>query len=387
MRFSGLFGLCVIGVAGCRSVPAAEPAITPAAYTAPPALIKKFTDVDRVKGISRPPHVYSLGGLSEEQVGKLRTTPGVKDVKVIKNRVRVVYQPYSAGKRITVEEAKTFCHGILAVKKQVGKTKWTHGGITIGGRPVFTSHAQVMFALMFNDGNTGHNEAMRIKSFPDIGRDMVEHEMLRYVLGTKVSVIRCGKGYAIVSRASRGTLTVWQPTPQQYVRIDNSFDRKMVAAYIERLGSITPKRYKVNLDKWVVNEIRWRLVELNDYYVKWGVKSTQPHSMGVDLLRSFPEIRREFGTVRRNDPSLEKKWSWLRQVGHFLWANRKNFKYDDWTRGYVLKGPDLYDPAKPPTLPQELQPPPMPEAKKKFEDVKRQQERPPARLKHKKPDE
>ena len=45
---------------------------------------------------------------------------------------------------------------------------------------------------------------------------------------------------------------------------------------------------------------------------------------------------------------------------NFLWANRANFRYDDETRGYILKDKNRYDPKNPPELPEELRGPPKP---------------------------
>ncbi len=112
-----------------------------------------------------------------------------------------------------------------------------------------------------------------------------------------------------------------------------------------------------------VNEIRWRIVQLNEGY-GWDLKG---HTNGVGAygsfaVRAFPEIIRKCGRL----PSLirprpiQEIAHWFETARGWLWANRRNFKYDGRNLGYVLKGPDLYDPQNPPRLPDEIKGPPRP---------------------------
>ncbi len=343
----------------------------------PPKLIEKHTDIAQNK-VRRPPHVFTVGEFPADQIKSLRSTAGVAHVERLEGgRLRILYQPYVKGSRIGLKQCEEL-YEHLAIKRVIGKTKWTHGGLYSGRNGgVFSSRSGLCYGMMFNSASTGKNEAMSLNSYSDVSVEQVEHEMLRDVTGTEAKVVRCGKGYAIVSTAGRGTITVWQPTPHQYVRIDNSFDKKMVAAYIERLGSIIPANYKVDVDKWVNNEIKWRLIQVKDYYEVWGSVSDVPGghlAIGHNLLISFPDVAKQFGRLTVNEKSLTRKWGWHKKASGFLWANRGNFKYDDESRGYVLKGQDRYDPKAPPSLPKELQPPPLPARTRKYEDVLREVE-------------
>jgi hypothetical protein len=350
------------------------PVIAQQASRPPKKLIEKHTDVAPNRA-RLPPHVFTLGGLSADRIKSLKSTAGIVHVEELASgRSLVLYQPYIKGTRMRLKQCEEL-YEHLVIKGVVGRTKWTHGGLYSGrSAGVFSSRASVYYGMMFNDARTGNNGTMGLSSYPDIPAEQVEHEMLRDAAGTNLRVVRCGKGYVIVSTAERGTFTVWQPTPHQYVRIDNSFDKKMVAAYIERLGSIIPANYKVDVDKWVNNEIKWRLIQLNDYYLTWGEVTDDPAShleIGFRLTPSFPEIRQMIGVVKRGD-TIKLRWQWLEKVGPWLWANRNNFKYGDRTRGYILKRPDLFDPKKPTALPKELRPPPLPTRTRKHKDVLRE---------------
>jgi hypothetical protein len=71
-----------------------------------------------------------------------------------------------------------------------------------------------------------------------------------------------------------------------------------------------------------------------------------------DALKLEPELTRQ--------SSIMEEWQYLQVVRRWLWANRRDFRYDDETRGYVLKAGDLYDSDNPPRLPGELRGPPRP---------------------------
>lgn len=249
----------------------------------------------------------------------------------------------------------------LAIKGPLGGTRYTRSGSFAGrsGTILQGVRGGEKFNIYFNDKATGRNEVMRLYLYCGAMPAQLEHEMLRNVPGTKATVEKCGDGYVILSRAGRGVFVVWQVSDQMFVRIDDSFDPVMVAAYVNRLGSITPKGYEISVDNWVANEIRWRLQQLDERYkcqLNEGIRSIGVFS--VYLTQLFPECLR-YGQVKEQTP-LAGIWTWLHDQRNFLWANRENFKYDDRTRAFFLKGPDRYDPEKPPELPDEIKDPPQP---------------------------
>lgn len=310
-------------------------------------------------------HEFRLHGLSEDEIVRLRAIDGMREVQPLENgwtRFTWWYQD-SAGN--VLETAAMSLYEFFPIRGRLGRTVYTHGNATSAtARSVIRGHAQGFF-VAFDDEATGHNELLRLSCFacPDLGQ--VEHEMLRDVAGTRAIVERCGDGYAVVSRASRGVFTVWQVSEQSFVRINNSFDREMVSAYVSKWGSVTPADVDLSVDKWVRDEIRWRIPQLDWAY---SVDQGRPRDQRgvVDVIwvlvtPTFPDLYRLQGQIP-SSPTLAALWDKLCFARHWLWANHGNFRYDDATRGYVLAGPDRYDPASPPVLPEELRGPPRPEA-------------------------
>ena len=229
------------------------------------------------------PFVFSLGGLNEKEIESLKSVPGVQEVSIEKGRAKVTYQPFEEKNWskfgpgwITGAEK---IYDFIALKKLIGKTRWTHGG-SIGGRSgAITSDGPVLsgvkgidvtFGMMFDDLTSGHNEIMAVRCFSGAEKAKVEHEMLSGYVGQDYSIEKCGPGYVIVFR-NRGLVNVvWQVSDQLFVELNKSFDKDMVAAYVERLGSVTPKDYKISLDGWVEDEIRWRLMQLDHDYTLGG---------------------------------------------------------------------------------------------------------------------
>lgn len=324
-------------------------------------------DQPKDSGTLPPPYTFNLGGLTSDQIKTLKEVPGVEETVLEKNRARVVWQPFNEGpwgrREKWVKNAEKL-YDLLAIKGPLGKTRWTHGGLSSGGAGtiMFRTWGEVTFGMMFDDGTTGHNEVMSLYCFSAASPGQVEHEMLRDVAGTNAKIEKCGDGYVIVSHGGRGTFVVWQVSDQMFVRIDNSYDKEMVAAHINRLGSITPESYMVSVDQWVKDEIVWRLQLLDGRYgrrfehhyptsVLWGCSA--------DVGTCFPQSNAAAGVLKKDSP-LDVEWQYLYRLRRWLWANRSNFKYDDGTRGYLLKGPDLYDSKNPPELPDEIKDPPKP---------------------------
>lgn len=314
-----------------------------------------------------PPYVFSLGGLSDDQIERLKSVPGVVKVSPVEGRVQVIWQPYndkpweSGQKELPLKDLVKI-HDFLAIKTPAGKTQYTDGGAfcSRAGTIIHDPRGSIKFNMMFNDIGTRHSEVMSVYLYNQALAGQVEHEMLRDVPGTKATIEKCGDGYAIVSRSSWGTFVVWQVSDQMFVRIDNSFDPEMVAAYVHRLGSITPKSYDISVDKWVVNEIRWRVMDLDQCYMIGFKKKLDFSPVWGNSAHAgtyFPEIGSKVGVLQRS-ATWKEDWDYLYKLRRWLWANRENFKYHDGMRGYVLKGPDRYDPRTPPELSEENKDPP-----------------------------
>lgn len=313
-----------------------------------------------------PPYTFNLGGLSKSEVDGLSKVPGVVEVVRSEERLKVTWQPFNDAPWTNPGDkwipGADRIYDYLAIKGKLGKTKWSHGKGIIGraGTIISQTRGQVSFGMMFNDLSKGTNEMMALRCYDQASLGQVEHEMLRDVAGTPVKTEKCGDGYVVVSGAGRGVFVVWQVSDQMFVRIDNSFDKEMVAAYVNRLGSIIPSDYQVNADKWVEDEIRWRIPQINHAY-EWEKANKQDFVFIFCpfVTMYFPDVYRKYGILEAKTP-LEKTWTWMNNCRNFLWANRANFKYDDGTRGYVLKSADRYDAKNPPELPDELKGPPKP---------------------------
>jgi hypothetical protein len=119
---------------------------------------------------------------------------------------------------------------------------------------------------------------VRLQCYNEALPGQVEHEMLRSVPGTRVTIERCGSGYVVVSTDDRGTIVVWQASDQAFCRANNIADTAPLAPLVNRLGSIIPADYKVSVDRWVLNEIRWR-VQWRDHYHRRRKESRRGSSM------------------------------------------------------------------------------------------------------------
>jgi hypothetical protein len=351
----------------------------------PPPKDTRAPELAKLLDAPTAPYVFNLGGLTQEEIDKLNAAPWVQSVEVGQKRVRVVWQPYEWKPKRKAFDGCNDIYDFLVLKGRIGKTEWTHGGNTSGraGAVIFDQYRAWTFGMMFNDLATGHNEIMSLKCYSEPESGQVEHEMLRDAPGTKTTIEKCGEGYVIVSRAGRGIFVVWQVSEQMFVRIDNSYDKEMVAAYVNRLGSTIPKDYKISVDRWVENEIRWRMKQIDRSN---GWDRPQPGrpakgSAGIELWGKyvwmfFPEVVRIKGRCDFEKMDPMARWEWLNWTRNWLWANRTNFKYDDVSRGYILKGKNLYDTDHPPDLPEEIKGPPRPTP----EEVK-------TMLEYKRPDE
>lgn len=317
------------------------------------------------------PYVFSLGSLTPKQIEEVRTVPGIVEVSA-GERTRVVWQPFNDGP--WKPDGSKFIKGaeriydFLAIKKRLGETVWTHGGIfghnsstIITYGPVLSGSKGVpkVFCNMFNDLKSHRNEVMSIVCYSDSEPGQLEHEMLRGLIGLPITVQPCANGFVLVANGNQELRVAWQVSDQIYATIDFSFDKEMAAAFIDRLGCITTKDYKVSLDKWVEEEIRWRMKQL-DFDFQWslahGIKNL---GFLEHLYHYFPETGQTFKPPGKESTPLENL-TFLNSARNFLWANRANFKYQPSAGWYVLKGKDLYDPEHPPELPIELRGPSKP---------------------------
>ncbi len=316
------------------------------------------------------PFIFSFGGLSDKQIESMKAIPGVQEIGMIDGRTRVVFQPFNenpwglaaGGKPKWIKGAEQF-YDFIAIKNRIGNTRWTHGnmvdhnsatviwyGPTLSG----SEGAPIVFGIMFDDLNTGRNEVMRVTCYSSCEPGQLEHEMLRGLNGLLISVEKCGNGHALVARGKQEVRVAWQVSNQIFATIDFTFDPEMVASYINRLGSITPPDFNAPLDKWIENEIRWRMRQI-DFSYNWEIKNDVREHTEYDirhLIAYFPDVGTKFGLPPK-DGSPDAIWPYLWKYRNFLWANRRNFKYQS-TGWYVLKDIDLFDPNQPPELPDEL---------------------------------
>ncbi len=307
-----------------------------------------------------PPYEFRFAKLSDEKLAYLKSVPGVHKVIHIDGREKIVWQPFNdnpwdmadRGNPKWIKGAEKI-YDVLAIKEPIGGTQWDHGGLTAGSGSdvVIERRGRVSFFMVFKNGTV-----LDIRCYNQAAAGQVEHEMLRNIPGTAVSVEKCGEGYVIVSRGSRGVIVVWQINTQMFVRINNfqERDRELAATFIRHLGCTTTEEFSVKLDKWVDEEIHWRILYLNQFR-QWELDENKQSlfALAPSVTTTFPDIFAKYGILRQPD-TLETAGEWLKKTRLFLWANRGNFKYDDANRGYVLKGKDRFDPNNPPELPEEL---------------------------------
>jgi hypothetical protein len=355
-RFRAAAGaLCLLAVSFSPSGVAGEPgAEVPAPEKVPPP----------------PPYVFSLGGLKPDEIDGLKEVPGVEKVEAADGRTRVVWQPYNDepwGTRKKWIKGAERMADFIAVKGVSGKTQYARSGpgAPRKGPIILDTRGQVTLSVKFADVSGKEVGNLSLRCYSQTLPGQIAHEMLRNAPGTKVSVEKCGDGYVVVSGGSRGTFVVWQVSDQMFVRIDNVFDREMVAAYVNRLGSVTPKDCTVTVDGWVRNEIRWRIGHLDAAFARDAAaqRTRAVNTYGGEIAGVFPQVESKRGLVDVNG-TIADTWDWQNWVRNWLWANVGNFKYDDESRRYVLKGKDLYDPKNPPELPEDLRGPPRPAADK-----------------------
>lgn len=312
------------------------------------------------------PYVFTLGGLTVEQVRGLWSVVGVKSVEPANGRIRVVWQPYEKDPSPTSILGRRWIRGAekiydyLVIRDPLGGTKWTHGGKINNSAGTIIEQYGIAFGMMFNDAKTGHNEGLLLYCWSEALAGQVEHEMFRAMDPTTAKIRKCGDGYVMVEGDVGYATVVWPVSDQMFVRLDNSFDPEMVAAYVNRLGSVLPKDFKFDDQKWLENEIRWRLArayELHERRIRFSDRVSIIWGENVFIKTSFLSFPSDTNPWIRLTPgsSVEDERRYLQYLREWLWANRQNMKRRD--RTFVLKGKDLYDPAHPPEVPEEFLPP------------------------------
>lgn len=325
-----------------------------------------------------PPFLVKIRGLSDEEAGKLKSVAGVQETNIVDGVVCVVWQPYSERPWWLhpppkfIEKAAEFWP-FLGIKEGAGNTRlWSANSVIGRSNSIFEKEWSSQSVIFHHDNlATGQRKDFTIRWHCESLPGQVEHEMLRNVVGTDVSIEPCGKGYVIVSNSGWGTFVVWQVSDQAYGRMDNGFDRDLLAPYIDKLGSVTPRDYKIDPDKWVENEIRWRLQKCDRSYLR-RLESRGPicgNDLYVsDINMSFPECGHgePLRAKLSRELSLKDEHQLLAFTRRWLWANRKNFVYDDGWRCFRLKDrKSLYKPDSPPELPPELKDPTPPDVARK----------------------
>jgi len=312
-----------------------------------------------------PPYRLRLAGLDETQITGLLGVVGVTEVARDDRSITVEWQPYNdkpwESQQKWIDGAQRF-HDYIPIKGRLGKTQWTHGGQSMFSTGIMQGSRGLCTIMHFTNFASRSSEAMYLVGNPAPPPGQLVHEMLGREIGRKIEFVRIGDHWVIVSRSGYGTNVVWQVSDYWYMRIENTFDRDMVAAYLAKFGSITTPDLDLNLDRWIDNEIRWRF-ESVDRQLVMPIKSDNPHKFGLswhaeDIYR-FTPLQLTHGSVKRDTP-LPEKWQWFYHARRFLWANLGNFKLHDDESRFALIGPDRYDPKNPPELPDFLVDPPMP---------------------------
>ncbi|MBE7466309.1 MAG: hypothetical protein HS116_22780 [Planctomycetes bacterium] len=331
------------------------------------------------EGVPPPkPYEFNIKGFKDQEVGELRQIPGILEVVTETDRTRVVFQPWNdnpwamaaQGKPKWIKGAEGI-YAFLPIKRPIGRTQWTHGALgpinsdsVIWYGPVISGSKStpLLFNFMYNDLETSKNEIMRLVVYSECDTDKLVHEMLRGRIGKNIRIEKCGSGYAVVAGEGRGAHVAWQVNARSYVQVDFCFDREMVAAYMDRFGCVTPSDFKVSLNTWIEDEIRWRVHELD---AKLEAKIRLMHSgrgTAIDhLTLYFPDVAGKLGILPLRGVSHVQYWEYTKSAREFLWANRANFKYDAASGRFPLKEKDLYDPEHPPELPEDMRCPPKPD--------------------------
>lgn len=319
-----------------------------------------------------PPFTFRVAGLTPEEIESVSKVPGVLEVAESGTKTSIRWMPWVKDEsaifgRKWIKGAEAIAK-VFAIKSSTADMRFTNAGpVNIAaGTIIYPWINTINFLVRFDDLTKRCGVELAIDCFGGGERAKVEHEMLRYVPGANAQTVKCGDGYVVVTREVGGTFVVWQAAEQMFVRIDNYFRPEPVAAYVNRLGSITPKDIDLTVDRWVENEIRYRLCHMH-YYHSLRVANKWPKSVispDVDMVsRTFSSIKGMPGKRKfvYDKETVEQEWEYMNLIARWLWANRKNFKYNWDRRDYILKGPDQYDPQNPPELPEEMRPPPRPQ--------------------------
>jgi len=316
-----------------------------------------------------PPLLLRLRGLSAEEVDLFRRGPGVESVEVEGEWWKVVWQPNLAGPWGKTEGKRLpdtigDFHKLLAIKRPLGKTRWDFSGRSLPTTRIIPAVGSEETRIDFVDTRAGGVRELRIYHAPWSPPGLIMHEMMRKVIGNPYEVCQIGDAYVIVGKQSDSVRVTWLVSQQCAIYITDSFDKEMIAGYLNRFGSITPKEFRLEFDDWMQTEIWWRL-----YWTKkhWDSIAKSPLDQRLQRWAAFDgqelyqwtDIATRLKSILEDDP-IEKKYAWIIQARRYLWANRENFSRGPDRHAFVLRGPDRYDPAHPPEMPPEIADPPPP---------------------------
>lgn len=312
-------------------------------------------------------YVFRFSGLTPEQIEPARKHPDYKIKDLSGGVTQVVFTPPPnrefREERFGEPRYAEYLFNMLFIPGPLGKTRGDSGffnALGWGGTAFLNPEHWLKGSVGFTDFSSGNSETMLVHAVLGVTSQEVEHDMLRYIAGTKVVTETFGEHGVLVSgNQQEGHIVAWQISPQAYVRIYNCYDKGMVAAYVDRLGSITPRDYRVDPDRWVRDEIisRIRRTDWDIRHRGWDV--TFVAGAWSCITTTFPNVFLLKGMIKEGmtPEEVHGRLKWARE---WLWANRENFTYNDRSRGFMLKGPDRYDPEHPPELPEEMRglPPP-----------------------------
>jgi hypothetical protein len=165
---------------------------------------------------------------------------------------------------------------------------------------------------------------------------LAEHEMLRDLLGHPARVEALGGGYVVAGRTRQGPCVAWPVNEQSFVCAYHVTDLQRLAPYMSRFGSMLPRDYRPNQERWVENEIRWRLAQF-DRACPAGAKDQWLWVYAPYLTDVFPEVFSRFGAVWPETTPAESR-EWLRKTREFLMANRNSFRSWDGQWGDAPNG-------------------------------------------------
>jgi len=275
------------------------------------------------------PFVLRLADLASSEVEGLRQVEGVQEVNA--ETGRVVFQPFrgKAGRWVKGAEkiAEYMQPGSRAAARFIAPRDDAVCADALPG---------LSLQLTFPDASKKYEASVNLRGYAGAWPGLAEHEMLRDLIGYPARVEALGGGYVVAGRTRQGPCVVWPVNEQFFVCAYHVADLPRLAPYVRRFGSALPEDYRPNQERWVENEIRWRLAQL-DRACPDGAKDQWLWAYAPFLTDVFPDVFNHFGAVAPQATAAESQ-EWLRKTREFLMANRSNFRYSEAWWGYVPSG-------------------------------------------------